>query len=150
MQDQIILYNGPNSPFGRKTKITSLVQEINLEEKIINVYESDSLDKHNPLRNENALSSVCGVEYAAQAMAVHGALSKSDPDEEPRPGYLASIKNLDLLVSSLDDIESDLVIEAELLMRDKEFLVYQFRVLSEDLNLLSGRAIISIKGNSIN
>ena len=106
--------------------------------------------KHNPLRNENALSSVCGVEYAVQAMAVHGALSKSDPDEEPRPGYLASIKNLDLLVSSLDDIESDLVIEAELLMRDKEFLVYQFRVLSEGLNLLSGRAIISIKGNLIN
>ena len=106
--------------------------------------------KHNPLRNENALSSVCGVEYAAQAMAVHGALSTGDPDEEPRPGYLASIKNLDLLVSSLDDIESDLVIEAELLMRDKEFLVYQFRVLSEGLNLLSGRAIISIKGNLIN
>jgi len=50
MQDQITLYNGPNSPFGRKTKITSLVQEINLEEKIINVYESDFLDKHNPLR----------------------------------------------------------------------------------------------------
>ena len=50
MQDQIILYNGPNSPFGRKTKITSLVQEISLEEKIINVYESDFLDKHNPLR----------------------------------------------------------------------------------------------------
>ena len=34
--------------------------------------------KHNPLRNENALSSVCGVEYAAQAMAVHGALSTGD------------------------------------------------------------------------
>jgi len=50
MQDQIILYNGPNSPFGRKTKVTSLVQEINLEEKIINVYESDFLDKDNPLR----------------------------------------------------------------------------------------------------
>jgi glutathione S-transferase len=50
MQDQIILYNGPNSPFGRKTKVTSLVQEINLEEKIINVYEADFLDKHNPIR----------------------------------------------------------------------------------------------------
>ena len=50
MQDQIILYNGPSSPFGRKTKITSLVQEINLEEKIINVYEADFLDKHNPIR----------------------------------------------------------------------------------------------------
>ena len=50
MQDQIILYNRPNSPFGRKTKITSLVQEINLEEKIINIYEADFLDKHNPIR----------------------------------------------------------------------------------------------------
>ena len=50
MQDQIILYNGPNSPFGRKTKATSLVQEIKLEEKIINVYEADFLDKHNPIR----------------------------------------------------------------------------------------------------
>ena len=50
MQDQIILYNGPNSPFGRKTKITSLVQEIKLEEKIINVCEADFLDKHNPIR----------------------------------------------------------------------------------------------------
>ena len=50
MKDQIILYNGPNSPFGRKTKITSLVQEVKLEEKIINVYEADFIDKHNPLR----------------------------------------------------------------------------------------------------
>jgi len=50
MQDQIILYNGPNSPFGRKTKVTSLVQEIKLEEKIINVYEADFLDTHNPIR----------------------------------------------------------------------------------------------------
>ena len=50
MKDQIILFNGPNSPFGRKAKATSLVQEINLEEKIINVYEADFLDKHNPIR----------------------------------------------------------------------------------------------------
>ena len=50
MQDQIILYNGPNSPFGRKTKATSLAQEIKLEEKIINVYEANFLDKHNPIR----------------------------------------------------------------------------------------------------
>ena len=50
MKDQIILFNGPNSPFGRKAKVTSLVQEINLEEKIINVYEADFLDKHNPIR----------------------------------------------------------------------------------------------------
>jgi len=107
-------------------------------------------DKHNPLRNENILSSVCGVEYAAQAMAVHGALTRQDPKEEPRSGYLASIKNLELLVSRLDDIESDLTIEAKLLMWDKEFFIYQFRIFSEGRNFLSGRCIISIKGNSTN
>ena len=50
MEDQIILYNGPNSPFGRKTKVTALVQEVNIEEKIIDVYKADFLDKYNPLR----------------------------------------------------------------------------------------------------
>ena len=50
MSSKLTLYNGPTSPFGRKVKVASLVQEINIEEKIINVYESDFLDKHNPLR----------------------------------------------------------------------------------------------------
>ena len=50
MEDQIILYNGPNSPFGRKTKVTALVQEIKLEEKIIDVYKANFLDKYNPIR----------------------------------------------------------------------------------------------------
>lgn len=50
MENKIILFNGPNSPFGRKTKITSLVQEINLEEKIIKIQEASFLDKYNPLR----------------------------------------------------------------------------------------------------
>ena len=109
-------------------------------------------DKHNPLRKENILSSVCGVEYAAQAMAVHGALAlaKQDRSETPHTGYLASIKHLDLLVSRLDNIESDLTIDAEMLLKDKEFLIYQFRVFSECQDLLSGRAIICIKGYAIN
>ena len=50
MKQDLILYNGPTSPFGRKTKITSLVHEIELQEKIINVYESDFLDTYNPSR----------------------------------------------------------------------------------------------------
>ena len=50
MKDRIILYNGPNSPFGRKTKVTAIVQEVKVEEKIIDVYKADFLDKYNPLR----------------------------------------------------------------------------------------------------
>lgn len=47
---EFILYNGPTSPFGRKVKIVSIVHEIDVEEKIINIYEADFLDQHNPLR----------------------------------------------------------------------------------------------------
>ena len=50
MKKKLILYNGPTSPFGRKVKIVSIVHKIDLEEKIINVYEADFLDKSNPLR----------------------------------------------------------------------------------------------------
>ena len=50
MNNKLILYNGPTSPFGRKVKIVSIVQKIDLGEKIINVYEADFLDKSNPLR----------------------------------------------------------------------------------------------------
>jgi len=50
VKNKIILFNGTTSPFGRKSKITALVQEIIFEEKIIKVQEAKFLDKHNPLR----------------------------------------------------------------------------------------------------
>lgn len=47
---KLTLYNGPNSPFGRKAKITGIFHKIQLEEKIIKVQESEFLDNFNPLR----------------------------------------------------------------------------------------------------
>ena len=50
MSDNLILYNGPTSPFGRKCKIVALILEIAHEEKKINIYKSNFLDEYNPLR----------------------------------------------------------------------------------------------------
>ena len=50
MASNLILYNGPTSPFGRKCKIVANILQIPHEEKIINVYQSDFLDSFNPLR----------------------------------------------------------------------------------------------------
>tara|TARA_Y100000768_G_scaffold347087_1_gene295117 strand:- start:320 stop:919 length:600 start_codon:yes stop_codon:yes gene_type:complete len=47
---KLILYNGPNSPFGRKTKITAMILEIPIEEKIIKIQEAEFIDNFNPLR----------------------------------------------------------------------------------------------------
>ena len=48
--EKLILYNGPNSPFGRKTKITAIILEIPIEEKIIKIQEAEFIDSFNPLR----------------------------------------------------------------------------------------------------
>ena len=48
--EKLTFYNGPNSPFGRKAKITAIFHKIQLEEKIIKVQESEFLDNFNPLR----------------------------------------------------------------------------------------------------
>ena len=48
--EKLILYNGPNSPFGRKTKITAIILEIPIEEKIIKIQEAEFIDNFNPLR----------------------------------------------------------------------------------------------------
>ena len=46
----LVLYNGPTSPFGRKCKATALYLNIQLHEEIVNVYQAEFLDKYNPLR----------------------------------------------------------------------------------------------------
>ncbi len=46
----MILYNGPTSPFGRTVKVTMLELALPVEEKAIDVYTAEFLDKKNPLR----------------------------------------------------------------------------------------------------
>ena len=41
-------------------------------------------DGDNPLRRHDMLPAVCGIEYASQAMAIHGAW-RSDPARKPVP-----------------------------------------------------------------
>ena len=46
----------------------------------------------NPLRRDGRLGILCGVEYAAQAMALHAALTGGGATAAPRRGYLASLR----------------------------------------------------------
>src|ERR1700684_857491 len=66
-------------------------------------------DTDNPLRSHGRLGCACGVEYAAQAMAVHGALVAGRTGA-PTAGYLVGLRRVLLQVDRLDDIESDLLI----------------------------------------
>ena len=96
----------------------------------------------NPLRENGLLHAVCGVEYAAQAMAIHGALISGQSDKPPRGGRLAGVRSLDLKVHRLDDIEADLENNATQIMGDVNSMVYEFTVDAAGHNLLKGKATV--------
>jgi predicted hotdog family 3-hydroxylacyl-ACP dehydratase len=98
-------------------------------------------DPHNPLRAGGRLGASAGIEYAAQAMAVHGALL-ANPGEQPRQGYLASVRGVQLHVARLDDLPSELGVEAERLSGDANNILYRFSVSHGSRCLLEGRAAV--------
>ncbi len=93
----------------------------------------------NPLRAHGRLGAACGVEYAAQAMAVHGAIMAQTAGNATRGGLLTSVRNLALLVHRLDDLETDLIASAERLAGNEGSTLYEFTVSSAGRELLSGR-----------
>jgi len=102
----------------------------------------------NPLRAHDRLGAACGIEYAAQAMAAHGALLAA-ADSAPRAGYLASVRGVDLQVDRLDDIAVDLDIEAERLSGDDNTILYGFSVRAGERLLLSGRAAVVLDADKL-
>jgi len=112
----------------------------------------------NPLRAHGRLGAACGIEYAAQAMAVHGALvAASAPlasamstsvrgSAAATIGYLASVRNVALYVTRLDDLETDLIALAERVTGDGRTVLYEFSVWGAERQLLSGRASIVLGG----
>jgi len=108
----------------------------------------------NPLRAHGRLGAACGIEYAAQAMAVHGALvAASAPLASTVArsvrssigaalGYLASVRNVTLYVARLDDLEADLIACAERITGDGRTVLYEFSVWNAVQPLLRGRASI--------
>lgn len=96
----------------------------------------------NPLRENNMLHAVCGVEYAAQAMAVHGALLSQQNTSQPRGGRLASVRSVDIFVTRLDNIKENLDVHATLLMNDENSMMYEFTVSTPSQILLQGKATV--------
>jgi predicted hotdog family 3-hydroxylacyl-ACP dehydratase len=119
----------------------------------------------NPLRSHDRLGVACGIEYAAQAMALHGALAGGAANvaanvlanaanvpangavdtiagRSSRVGLLASVRDVRLVVLRLDDIESDLICEVTHLAGDSLTALYEFALRDRDRSLLSGRASV--------
>jgi predicted hotdog family 3-hydroxylacyl-ACP dehydratase len=103
-----------------------------------------------PLRAHGRLGAACGVEYAAQAMAVHGALIAENQDgAPPRSGYLASLRSVDLHVERLDTVPGLLTVQAQRITGDDNTVLYSFTVQDGPRALLSGRAVVVLDAAGI-
>jgi predicted hotdog family 3-hydroxylacyl-ACP dehydratase len=99
-------------------------------------------DPQNPLLTDVGLLSPTAIEYASQAMALHGTLGAA-PGSAPTPGFLASVRSVRLLVPRLDDVEGDLRITATLLAGDTRQALYGFALHGDGGALLvEGRATV--------
>jgi predicted hotdog family 3-hydroxylacyl-ACP dehydratase len=109
------------------------------DDETIQCTVTNHCDPNNPLRRENQLAAITAAEYAAQAMAVHGALLSNG---EASPGFLATLRNVILHVDTLHDQGDILLIHATRLAGDSGGFIYTFSVNANDRVLVEGRATV--------
>lgn len=106
----------------------------------------DHRDPRHPLRSRSGLLASAAIEYAAQAMAVHGALCAQAAGAGASPGFLASARDVRLACPRLDDLPiaapDELVVTAERQAADASRILYAFRLSHGGRELASGRVAV--------
>lgn len=119
------------------------------DEESISCRANSHRNADNPLRANGQLGAACGIEYAAQAMAVHGALL-SPNENAPRAGYLVSVRGTQLHVPRLDDIAAELEVNASCITRSENNILYEFSISAAGNLLLEGRAAVIVNAELLN
>jgi predicted hotdog family 3-hydroxylacyl-ACP dehydratase len=118
-------------------------------ESLITCHAVSHTDPANPLRAAGRLGAANGIEYAAQAMAIHGALL-AGADDAPRQGYLTSVRSVTLHIARLDDLPGALTVQAERLSGDGNHILYWFSLSHGERCLLEGRAAVVLDATALN
>ena len=95
----------------------------------------------NPLRRDGMLPAVCGLEFALQAMALHGALTAEGGRRHPA-GFVSSLREVTLGAERLDTVAGPLRVTAEALIAEARGFIYRFEVAGAGCSLLSGQAAV--------
>lgn len=96
----------------------------------------------NPLRVGGRLPALAAIEYAAQAMAAHGALRAA---AGAAPGKLVAVREVRLHVATLDDVAADLEVAAACDAADAGGIAYAFVVSAGGRTLAEGRATVMLE-----
>ena len=98
-----------------------------------------------PLRQGGRLGAACGVEYAAQAMALHGALAAEQRGAaRPAAGFLVSLRGVALHATRLDEVAGELTVAAQCEADNGDHCVYAFQLSADGRPLVDGRAVVML------
>jgi predicted hotdog family 3-hydroxylacyl-ACP dehydratase len=117
------------------------------ETRIVCVATNHRLADH-PLRTRSGLLATASIEYAAQAMALHGALIGQQAGTPATAGFLASARGVQLQVLRLDDlpitapVADELRIEAVRQAGDARQILYAFHLQHAGRRIAEGRAAV--------
>lgn len=95
-----------------------------------------------PLRAHGRLGIACGIEIAAQTMAVHGMLSAGESSRRPRAGLLAGVRGVRMYTARLDAAAADVICAATRMAGDEGTALYEFDLSSAGSILMRGRATV--------
>jgi predicted hotdog family 3-hydroxylacyl-ACP dehydratase len=104
-------------------------------------------DINHPLARDGALDTMAAIEYAAQAMAVHGALIAENAtaiasSDSPTMGYLASVRDVSCAIPFLHELVLPLRIEATRIVGEETRVLYEFSVTAGEQLCAEGRAAV--------
>ena len=114
---------------------------VDWDEQSIACRATSHRDPANPLRTSAGLAAVIGIEYAAQAVAAHGALTQG----RSAIGYLASLRDVECLVERLDTEAEELLVRAKRIAAESGRLLYDFRLECGGRELATGRLSVVLK-----
>ncbi len=103
-------------------------------------------DPRHPLRTASGLLASAAIEYAAQSMALHGALCADAAGDQAAAGFLASARDVRLACRRLDDLPcadpDELVVIAERQAADAARILYAFHLHHGGREVAAGRVAV--------
>jgi predicted hotdog family 3-hydroxylacyl-ACP dehydratase len=97
----------------------------------------------NPLRTARGVSTLSGIEYGGQAIALHNALTSRLPRVE---GVIAILRNLSWATRAIDtNSAEELMVTAEVIVRGSAAATYNILLDQGGRRLFSGQATIAFR-----
>ena len=115
---------------------------IGFDDTTIHAVALSHRDPQHPLRSDGMLRAVNLCEYGAQAMAIHGGLLAQRGGGVAAPGFLVSLRAIELHVARIDDLPHELHVYATQLHGDNPGWQYEFRIAHDGTVLATGHAAV--------